>query len=131
MCFLFKKNINFLILLQCFLAFAVFIASVYAETPIEDIEAHVEENDFKANDDAGYKYNYRTSNKIQATEEGDGTNIVEGSYSYVDPEGKTHTVTYIAGAGIGFKPLGDDIHPDVSAAIDLNLKNPPQEEKKE
>lgn len=37
------------------------------------------------------------------------------------------TVTYIAGAGIGFQPTGDDIHPDVSAAVELNLKNPPQE----
>lgn len=62
---------------------------------------------------------------------GDGQKIVEGSYSYVDPDGKTHTVTYIAGAGIGFKPLGDDIHADVISAIEKNLQNPPQEEKKE
>lgn len=113
------------------MAFTVLIAAAIAETPIEDIEAHVEENDFKANDDAGYKFNYRTSNKIQATEEGDGQKIVEGSYSYVDPDGKTHTVTYIAGAGIGFQPLGDDIHPDVVAAVERNLKNPPQEEKEQ
>lgn len=36
---------------------------------------------------------------------------------------------YIAGAGIGFKPTGDDIHPEVSAAVELNLKNPPEEKK--
>jgi hypothetical protein len=30
--------------------------------------------------------------------------------------------------GIGFKPTGDDIHPDIVSAIDLNLKNPPQKE---
>jgi hypothetical protein len=35
-------------------------------------------------------------------------------------------VTYIAGAGIGFQPTGDDIHPEVAAAVELNLKNPPQ-----
>lgn len=52
------------------------------------------------------------------------------SDSYVDPDGKTHTVTYIAGAGIGFQPTGDDIHPEVSAAVELNLKNPPQETEK-
>lgn len=46
----------------------------------------------------------------------------------VDPEGKTHVVTYIAGAGIGFQPTGDDIHPEVSAAVELNLKNPPKKE---
>lgn len=42
-------------------------------------------------------------------------------------DGRTHTVTYIAGAGIGFQPTGDDIHPEVAAGIELNLKNPPQE----
>lgn len=41
-----------------------------------------------------------------------------------------NTVTYIAGAGIGFQPTGDDIHPEVAAAVELNLKNPPQEEEK-
>jgi hypothetical protein len=33
--------------------------------------------------------------------------------------------------GIGFQPISDDIHPDVIAAVERNLKNPPQEEKKE
>lgn len=75
------------------------IASIYGETPIEDIEAQVEQADFKVNDEAGYKFTYKTSNNIKAEEEGDGQKIVEGSYSYVDPDGKTHTVTYIAGAG--------------------------------
>lgn len=51
--------------------------------------------------------------------------------SFVDPDGKTHTVTYIAGAGIGFQPTGDDIHPEVSAAVELNLKNPPEKTEEE
>lgn len=73
------------------------IASAAADTKPEDYEAHIEQTDFKTNEDASYKYQYQTSNKIKIEEESDGQNIVEGSYSYVDPDGKTHTVTYIAG----------------------------------
>ena len=62
-------------------------------------------------------------------EEGDGKDVVEGSYSYVDPDGKTHTVTYTGGTNMGFIPAGDDIHPEIIAAIQLNLKNPPKVEK--
>lgn len=102
------------------------VASVSGDTLPQDFEAHIESTDFKVNDESGYKFGYKTSNNIKIEEESDGQNIVEGSYSYVDPEGKTHTVTYIAGAGIGFQPTGDDIHPEVSAAVELNLKNPPQ-----
>lgn len=113
------------------LSLALLVALVAADTPIEDIEAQVEQANFQVNEEGGYKSNYRTSNNIRAEEEGDGQRIVEGSYSYVDPDGKTHTVTYIAGAGIGFQPTSDDIHPDVIAAVERNLKNPPQEEKQE
>lgn len=102
-----------------------------ADTPLEDIEAIVEDADFRVNEEGGYKSSYKTSNNIKAEEEGDGQKVVEGSYSYVDPDGKTHTVTYIAGAGIGFKPISDDIHPDVIAAVEKNLKNPPQEPKEQ
>lgn len=114
---------------QASLAIAcLLIASACGETLPIDYEAHIEQTDFKINEDAGYKFGYKTSNNIKIEEESDGQNIVEGSYSYVDPDGKTHTVTYIAGAGIGFQPTGDDIHPEVSAAVELNLKNPPQKE---
>jgi hypothetical protein len=109
----------------------VLVALAAADTPIEDIEAVVEQADFRVNEEGGYKTVYKTSNNIKAEEEGDGQKVVEGSYSYVDPDGKTHTVTYIAGAGIGFKPLSDDIHPDINKAIELNLKNPPQEPKEQ
>ncbi|CRK99541.1 CLUMA_CG012859, isoform A [Clunio marinus] len=107
-----------------------YVGIAFTDTIPEDFEAHIEETDFKITEDSGYKYGYKTSNNIKIEEESDGQNIVEGSYSYVDPDGRTHTVTYIAGAGIGFQPTGDDIHPEVSAGIELNLKNPPQEEKK-
>lgn len=66
------------------------IASVCADTLPIDYEAHIESTDFKLNEDAGYKFGYKTSNNIKIEEESDGTNIVEGSYSYVDPDGRTH-----------------------------------------
>lgn len=69
------------------------IAAASAETSPVDYEAHIESSDFKTNDESGYKYGYSTSNKIKIAEESDGTDIVEGSYSYVDPDGRTHTVT--------------------------------------
>lgn len=68
----------------------VLIASVCADTKPEDYEAHIEQTDFEKTDESGYKYGYKTSNNIKIAEEGDGTNVVEGSYSYVDPDGKTH-----------------------------------------
>lgn len=127
-----RKWIWLLIYLQAlnFLTCLLF-ASICADTLPEDYEAHIESTDFKINEDSGYKYGYKTSNNIKIEEESDGQNIVEGSYSYIDPDGRTHTVTYIAGAGIGFQPTGDDIHPEVSAAVELNLKNPPQKHEDE
>lgn len=112
---------------MCLALVSALVVAVCADTLPIDYEAHIEETDFKQNEDGGYKQKFKTSNNIKIEEESDGQNVVEGSYSYVDPDGKTHTVTYIAGAGIGFQPTGDDIHPEVSAAIELNLKNPPQE----
>jgi Insect cuticle protein len=68
----------------------VLIASVCADTKPEDYEAHIEQTDFEKNAESGYKFGYKTSNNLKISEEGDGTNVVEGSYSYVDPDGKTH-----------------------------------------
>jgi hypothetical protein len=53
------------------------------------------------------------------------------SYEYVSPEGRTIKVTYTAGAGIGFFPRSSDdvIVPELVQAVELNLKNPPEETK--
>lgn len=116
-CYLFLQITSFVL---CLL-----IASVAAEQRAEDVEAVVEQNDFVINEDSGYKFNYKTSNSIKAEEEGDGVNIVEGSYSYLEPDtGRTVVVTYTAGAGIGFNPIGNVVHPQVAAAVERNLKNP-------
>ncbi|CAG7732055.1 unnamed protein product [Allacma fusca] len=54
--------------------------------------------------------------------------VIQGSYSYIDPEGNTITVTYIADEN-GFQPTGDHLPtpPPVPEAIqkvvELALKN--------
>jgi Insect cuticle protein len=65
--------------------------------------------------------NYRTDDGQQRTEATDGQGNVRGSYSYVDPNGKTITVRYTAGKD-GFKVEGDHLPvapkvPDVPAPV--------------
>lgn len=59
------------------------IAISTADTLPIDYEAHIEETDFKVNEDGSYKQNFKTSNNIKIEEESDGQNVVEGSYSYI------------------------------------------------
>ena len=81
--------------------------------------------------DQGYDYKFKTTNNIEKGESS-AAEVVTGEYSYVDPEGRTVKVTYTAGAGIGFNPKSDIIHPEIQEAVELNLKNPaePEEVKK-
>lgn len=72
-------------MLSAFACLLIASACARPDTKPEDYEAQVQENDFVVNEDSGYKYGYKTSNNIKVAEEGDGSNIVEGSYSYVDP----------------------------------------------
>ena len=74
----------------------------------------------------GYKYSFKTSNQLEK-DEVSKNDVVTGEYSYVDSEGQTVRVTYTAGAGIGFNPKSNIIDPAIQAAVELNLKNPPQE----
>jgi Insect cuticle protein len=76
---------------QATLAFAcAFIALACADTLPIDYEAQIEQTDFTVNQENGYKFGYKTTNNIKIAEEGDGQKVVEGSYSYVDPDGRTH-----------------------------------------
>ena len=74
----------------------------------------------------GYRYSFKTSNQLEK-DEVSKNDVVTGEYSYVDSEGQTVRVTYTAGAGIGFNPKSNIIDPAIQAAVELNLKNPPQE----
>ncbi|KAJ3653983.1 hypothetical protein Zmor_013201 [Zophobas morio] len=59
----------------------------------------------------GYRFSYETSDPISRNEVGElrnpGTDneaiSVQGEYSYVGPDGKTHTVTFVADEN-GFRP---------------------------
>ncbi|XP_068905083.1 endocuticle structural glycoprotein SgAbd-5-like isoform X2 [Tenebrio molitor] len=59
----------------------------------------------------GYKFSFETSDPITRQETGELTNagtdneaiIVRGEYSYVGPDGKSHTVTFVADEN-GYRP---------------------------
>ncbi|XP_044267485.1 endocuticle structural glycoprotein SgAbd-5-like [Tribolium madens] len=59
----------------------------------------------------GYKFSYETSDPITRQETGELTNagseneaiIVKGEYSYVGPDGKTHSVSFVADEN-GYRP---------------------------
>ncbi len=61
---------------------------------VEEYDAVIEKEEVTFNDNQGYLYNFETSNQIKQRQEGDGESIVEGEYSYVDPEGRLVRVTY-------------------------------------
>lgn len=67
---------------MCLALVSVLVAAVFADTLPIDYEAHIEETDFKMNDDGSYKQKFKTSNNIKIEEESDGTNVVEGSCMY-------------------------------------------------
>lgn len=92
---------------------------------MEEFDAVIENEEVKFNEDQGYQYNFETSNNIKQRQEGDGESIVEGEYSYVDPDGRLVRVTYTAGAGIGFNPKSEIIDPAIQEGVELVLKNPP------
>ncbi|XP_030384981.1 larval cuticle protein 65Ag1-like [Scaptodrosophila lebanonensis] len=97
------------------IVFAALFAVVLAAPANPDADSQV----LRSDSDVGpenYKYAYETSNGINAQEEGQLNNAgseneaiaVRGSFTWVDPEGQSHTITYIADEN-GFQPQGADI----------------------
>ncbi|XP_042882096.1 uncharacterized protein LOC122259412 [Penaeus japonicus] len=64
--------------------------------------------------DASYKFAF-DSDSYSRTEEADADGNIVGSYTYVDEDGKEHTVNFVAGRKTGFLPEG---HPEPAAAGD-------------
>ena len=52
------------------------------------------------------------------SEESDPSGNVVGSYSFIDGEGKARSLSYKAGANIGFVPLeAEGLHPEIMASF--------------
>lgn len=115
-----------MLLLLTFLSFSVSDAQKLDESTAETIK-----QELAINPDNSYRYSYETSNNIKAEEEGDGVSKVQGSYSYIDPDGNPVNVQYEAGENIGFKPSGDGIHPAILKALDYILSHLPPKEDQE
>ncbi|KAJ8920383.1 hypothetical protein NQ315_005249 [Exocentrus adspersus] len=79
------------------------------------------------NGDGSYRYEYETANHIAAQESGrlvsQDSSEVQGSYSYLAPNGQTITVQYIADEN-GFRPAGDHLPtpPPIPEAILKSLE---------
>ena len=65
-----------------------------------------------------YKYEFE-HDEYKRKEESDSNGNVIGSYSYVDSDGKTRSLSYRAGAGIGFVPTeARGFSPDIMASFE-------------
>lgn len=122
--------------------FFVLIAAVCAdEVTQEPIPILRQEQDI--NPDGSYSYAYETGNGIAAEEHGNLKKIeeneaivVQGEYSYTDPEGKLVKVTYISDEN-GYQPSSDilpkapEIPPQIQRALAyLATAQPPTEDTK-
>ncbi|XP_022218684.2 larval cuticle protein 65Ag1-like [Drosophila obscura] len=100
-------NMKFLIVFVALFALAL-------AAPVEN-DAVVVRSDSDVGPES-FKYSYETSNGISAQEAGQLNNVgseneaisVKGSFSWVDPDGVSHTISYIADEN-GFQPEGADI----------------------
>ncbi|XP_019876732.1 flexible cuticle protein 12-like [Aethina tumida] len=96
--------------------FAVIAVSAAASLGGPDAAAEILRSELDNIGTDGFKWGYETSNGISAEESGHLINAgseneaiaVQGSFKYVDAEGKTYTVTYIADEN-GFQPQGEHL----------------------
>ncbi|XP_036320422.1 uncharacterized protein LOC118734931 [Rhagoletis pomonella] len=65
-------------------------------------------NDQEMNNDGSYRYQYETGNGIIGTEQGTAGVAIQGTSSYVSPEGLPIKLTYTADE-TGYHPVGDHI----------------------
>ncbi|KAG6451784.1 larval cuticle protein 16/17-like [Manduca sexta] len=97
---------------------ALAFAAVAVAAPAEPIKILKSSSD--VNPDGAYVYNFETENGIVRSENGDVKQVLDaenkphevvvmrGSFSYVDPEGKTQLINYYADE-FGFHAEGDSI----------------------
>ncbi|XP_030384982.1 larval cuticle protein 65Ag1-like [Scaptodrosophila lebanonensis] len=97
------------------IVFAALFAVALAAPPSNQGEVQIVRSDSNVGPES-FEYGYETSDGVSASAEGHLNNAgtenealaVRGSYTWVDPEGQSHTLTYIADEN-GFQPQGADI----------------------
>ncbi|EDV95677.1 larval cuticle protein 65Ag1 [Drosophila grimshawi] len=98
-----------------FLIVFVALFAVALAAPTDDAAAQIQRSEADVRPD-GYTFNYETSNGIAAQETGQLKNIgteaeansVQGSFSWVGPDGQSYVVNYIADEN-GFQPQGSHL----------------------
>uniref|UniRef100_A0A1I8PWS5 Uncharacterized protein n=1 Tax=Stomoxys calcitrans TaxID=35570 RepID=A0A1I8PWS5_STOCA len=71
-------------------------------------DAQILRSDSHMSDDGSYYYEFETSNGIKQAEQGASDGSVQGSSSYISPEGIEIKTTYVADE-TGYHPVGDHI----------------------
>merc|ERR1739844_787837 len=72
---------------------------------------------YEENSDRSYKYEF-DADGCNRVEESDPSGLVIGSYSYLDRHGNLQSLSYQAGADIGFIPLkSNGLHPEIMASF--------------
>lgn len=71
-------------------------------------ESQILRNDVDMKGDGTYHYDFETSNGIKRTEQGAVDGTIQGSSSYISPEGVEIKTTYVADE-TGYHPVGDHI----------------------
>ncbi|CAK1580051.1 unnamed protein product [Parnassius mnemosyne] len=103
-----KSQVKNLIVLLCAIGCAC--------ATVSDQEANIVRSNFDHDAEGGYQFAYETDNGITAQADGKITVLsenstahqVQGSVSYVSPEGKTIEITYVADEN-GYRPEGSHI----------------------
>jgi len=103
-----------------------FLALAQSAPVSNEGEATVSFQNARIEEDGAYKYDFGTSNGIEANVEADSSNLVNGEYSYKQDDGSEVRVAYIAGEGLGFQPL-EGVHPSIIAAIKYIVDHPPED----
>lgn len=74
----------------------------------KDKESKILRNDVEVKGDGTYHYDFETSNGIKRTEQGAIDGTIQGSSSYISPEGIEIKTSYVADE-TGYHPVGDHI----------------------
>lgn len=73
-----------------------------------DKDSQILRNDMQMKGDGSYQYDFETSNGIKRSEQGAIDGTIQGSTSYISPEGIEIKTTYVADE-TGYHPVGDHI----------------------